>query len=197
VEAPAVVGAPYGGGFYAGLIRIGDAVHAVVVAPKALGETIAAWDDADEPAEIPGAGSYFDGAANTTAMAEAGPRLGKWVQALEINGHTDWHIPSRDELEICYRALKPTTETNTRFSGDNPSAVPVTWPYALQAPAQTSAAVFQGKGEEAFEPRWYWSSTQCSDSLAWSQYFLNGFQGDDSKSYEGRARAVRTIQLTA
>jgi hypothetical protein len=197
VEAPAVVGAAFGGGFYAGLIRIGDAVHAIVVAPKALGETVSAWDDADEPDEIAGTGSYFDGAANTIAMAEAGLRLATWVQSLDIAGHTDWHIPSRDQLEICYRALKPTNADNYTRCGDNPSAVPVTWPYGVQTPAQTSAEAFRAGGPEAFEPRWYWSSTQYSASLAWGQLFYDGGQDDGNKSYEGRARAVRTIQLTA
>lgn len=198
VEAPAVVGAAFGGGYYAGLIRIGEAIHALIVAPKATGETISAWDPADEPDEIPGARSYFDGLANTNAMAEAGLRLARWAQALEIAGHTDWHIPSRDELEICYRAFKPTARDNYRFSGDNPSAVPVTWPYASQTPAQTGAADFQEGGAEAFEARWHWTSTQHSDSIAWGQLFVNGDQSyDHDMSYGGRVRAVRTIQLTA
>lgn len=197
VSAPAVVGAPYEGGYYAGLIRIGDAIHALIVAPKALGETIAAWDDADEPVEIPGAGSYFDGAANTVAMAAAGLRLGKWAAALEICGFIDWHLPSRDELEICYRAFKPTARSNTRFSGDNPSAVPVTWPYAIQTPAQTSVEAFQAGGPEAFDDIWYWTSTQYSDSDAWNQHFIYGTQNYGNKAYEARARAVRTIQLSA
>jgi Protein of unknown function (DUF1566) len=195
--APAAIGAPYGGGFYAGLIRIGDAVHALIVAPKARGEAVAAWDGADDPLEIEGAGSYFDGAANTTTMAQAGLPIAQWAQALAIGGHTDWHLPSRDELEVCYRAFKPSTHNNIRFSGDNPSAVPVTWPYALQTPAQTCASDFQEGGAEAFECRWYWSSTQYSGSTAWSQDFTIGPQGSSLKSYEGRARAVRTIQLTA
>jgi hypothetical protein len=130
-------------------------------------------------------------------MGEAGLRLAKWAQSLDIAGHTDWHIPSRDQLEICYRTLKPTSADNYTRYGDNPSAVPVTWPYGVQTPAQTSAEAFQSGGPEAFEARWYWTSTQYSDSDAWDQYFDFGSQDNSSKSYEGRARAVRTIQLTA
>ena len=146
---------------------------------------------------IDGARSFSDGAANTTAMAAAGSTLAAWAQALQINDHSDWYLPARDELELLYRHLKPTTETNYGYrSGENPSSLPqASYPYTDDAPAQTSAAAFQDGGDEAMEDAWYWSSTQYSAHLAWGQGFGGGIQNDYDKSYEGRARAVRRFKL--
>jgi hypothetical protein len=38
---------------------------------------------------------------------------------------------------------------------------------------------------------WHWTSTQCSDSNAWNQYFNNGVQNYGVKKFEGAVRAVR------
>ena len=42
---------------------------------------------------------------------------------------------------------------------------------------------------------WYWTSTQGSAGYAWVQHFYNGYQGDHYKSFTGRARAVRRLNL--
>ncbi len=191
---PAAIGAAYEGGFYAGTIRMFGMLFAVAVASKAQGELKGKW--LDSYTGVPGAQSYFDSMENTKAMAEAGSDLAKQALALEINGHKDWCIPSRDVLELCYRHFKPTTEENAvhRY-GDNPSSVPAGYPYTEALPTQTAVAVFQDVDAEAFEEEWYWSSTQYSDDNAWIQYFRYGNQTNDIKSYEARARAVRLIQL--
>ena len=110
-EITAILGTSMDGGLYAGRIFIGDQPFALIVAPKAEGEHdetkwIANYKD------VPGALSYFDGMSNTKAMAEAGSQLAKWALDLRIGGLDDWYLPSQDELEIIYRNLKPTTETN-------------------------------------------------------------------------------------
>ena len=51
--------------------------------------------------------------------------------------------------------------------------------------------------DEFNQDDWYWTSTQYSANLAWTQDFGNGGQYRSSKSYEGRARAVRLIPFTA
>jgi hypothetical protein len=192
---PATIGAAFEGGFYGGKIRINDALFAVCWAPKAQGDIKGAW--LDSYTDVPGARSYFDSAANTQAMADAGSPIAKQIQALEIDGITGWSIPARDVLELAYRHLKPTTEDNyVHRSGDNPSSVPAGYPYTEDSPAKTTVEAFQEGGPEAFEEAWYWSSTQYSDNCAWSQYFDNGYQGNLYKSYEGRCRAVRLIQLS-
>ena len=194
---PAEIGATFGGGFYAGALNLYGIPHALVVSPKAEGETEGAWNS--KGARVVGAECFFDGAANTPAMAEAGSEIAKWAQALQIGGFTDWHLPSRDELELLYRHLKPTAETNACWVGDNPSSLPVGYAYRLEVPAQTAIDAFRGNGAEAFEDTWYWSSTQYAgdEGFAWHQDFGNGYQSRNDKSYAGRVRAVRLIQLTA
>jgi hypothetical protein len=39
----------------------------------------------------------------------------------------------------------------------------------------------------------YWSSTETNSNKAWSQYFLNGYQGNTRKSKTFRVRAVRAF----
>lgn len=193
-DIPTIPGTPFGGGFYAGRILIGGKEHALIVAPKADGE-----HDPEEwgkyGKEIEGAGSLFDGASNTSAMAAAGYPLAVWALALSIGGFSDWHLPSRDQLEICYRNLKPTAETNDRWRGGNPSSVPAGYPYSLHEPAQTPCDAFKDGGEQAFEDAWYWSSTQYSATTAWGQDFSDGGADSHAKGLEGRARAVRTVPV--
>ena len=197
-EIPTILGTAMGGGFYAGRIRIGDQVFALIVAPKADGEhEDAPWNDTDNT--VDGAKSYFDGLANTDAMASAGSELANWARGLRIEGHDDWYLPSQDELEIIYRNLKPTAEANWCYarSGINLSAVEPTRPYTPDFPVQTLTEVFQKGGAEAFDLVWYWSSTQhVSDSAcAWCQDFDDGYQGSNHKNYYYRARAVRRLVI--
>jgi hypothetical protein len=192
-----ILGTAMGGGFYAGRTQIGDQVFALIVAPKALGELVGAWNDSLK--SVAGAISYCDGLENTIAMVEAGSAIAQAARALVIDGAQDWYIPSQDELEVIYRNLKPTTETNSCYarSGINLSAVPPTRPYTPDLPMQTLAETFQVGGAEAFEEAWYWSSTQHAaySDYAWLQYFYHGGQGYDHKSYQGRARAVRRLPI--
>ena len=190
---PTVPGTPFEGGFYAGRIRVNDDVFALIVAPKAQGDAEPApWGKYGS--EIPGAASFFDGRANTIAMAEAGSEIARWALQLDIGGRTDWYLPSRDELELIYRNLKPTAEKNWRSRGDNPSSVPVGYAYSPDAPAQTAAEAFREGGSEALKDGWYWSSTQYSAYLAWYQDFGDGYQGGSGKTNELRARAVRRFK---
>ncbi|WP_375591569.1 DUF1566 domain-containing protein [Chitiniphilus eburneus] len=179
------------GGYFAGLIAKADGIHALYLAPKAEGELKGTWGKPG--ADLPGARSYHDGRTNTVAMAEAGSKLAKQALALHIGQHHDYHLPARDELELLYRAFKPTEDENyTWRHGENPSAVPPTFPYTETSPAQTALDAFQADGAEAFEPAWYWSSTQYPAYTAWIQYFVVGLQYDVHKDVEYRARAVRS-----
>jgi hypothetical protein len=196
-EIAAILGAMMDGGYYAGHIHIDGQLFALIVAPKVAGEFNAEW--IADYKDVPGATSYYDGLANTIAMAEAGSELANLVRSLDIGGNKDWYIPSQDELEIIYRNLKPTTDTNSLYgrSGVNVSAAVPTSPYTRELPAQTLAEAFQAGGAEAFEPDWYWSSTQHAgySVCAWGQGFNHGYQGYGHKSYGGRARAVRRLPI--
>jgi hypothetical protein len=185
------IGEPLDGGFFAGLIRSAGQIFALIVAPKAEGETTGEWGKYESIS----ATSYDDGAANTDAMAAAGSPIATQVKSLVIAGRADWYIPAQDEMEIIYRNLKPTAETNTTWarSGINLSAIEPTRPYTPELPAQTTASAFAEGSAEAFEAEWYWSSTQYSANYAWLQNFADGHQDLNDKDYEGRVRAVRRL----
>lgn len=187
-----------GGGFYAGRIRIGDQVYALIVAPKADGEHAATtWIARNK--SVPEALSYCDGLANTRAMADAGSKLAKWALDLRIGGNDDWYLPAQDELEVIYRNLKPSDNQNYCWarSGINLSAIDPTRPYTPEVPAQTLAEAFQKGAEQAFDTGWYWTSTQHAShsDYAWSQHFNYGNQICHGKYGELRARAVRRLIL--
>jgi hypothetical protein len=185
-----VYGAPMSGGFFAGAILVDGLKYAVIVSPKATGETTGKWGEYGEKIA---AGHLSDGITNTKAMAEAGSTIAQWALALNINGHADWYIPSREELELLYRNLKPTVCENSCSyrDGENLCSVPLGFPYADDLPAQTSVADFQECGGEALAGVWHWTSTQYSSYGAFYQLFNDGGQGSFSKGYEGRVRAVR------
>lgn len=190
-------GMPFAGGFYVGQINVHGTTRLLIVSPKAQGDLRGTWNDSDDMVE--GALSYCDGRGNTAAMAAAGSELAKQITGLEINGFTDWYIPAQDELELMYRTLKPTDDSNYLYgrSGINVSAFPPSYPYTADLPAQTCIEAFREGGNEAFEAAWYWTSTQRAGNsdCAWMQYFDGGGQDDDLKSYESRARAVRSLIL--
>ncbi|MFZ6819819.1 hypothetical protein [Undibacterium sp. Ji22W] len=191
-KTPTISGTPYAGGFYVGRYQIDGQLFALIVANKAEGELPGQWNSTLDT--VNGAASYNNGLTNTNAMAEAGSDLAKAALALRINNLDDWFIPARDELELCYRYLKPSTYADNMWrAGDNPSSVPPGYPYTEQSPAQTINEAFQKDGAEAFDIAWYWASTQNANGsdYAWMQTFSDGTQHDRHKSYEGRARAVR------
>jgi hypothetical protein len=118
-----------------------------------------------------------------------------------IGGFSDWYMPAKNELEVCYYNLKPRTQSNTTSSGINANAVPARASnYTAGTPAQTSAAAFQLGGAQAFTsastPANYWSSTDGSSTAAFTQFFSDGgqynfFNKDSSYS----VRAIRRIAV--
>lgn len=188
------IGAAFGGGSFAGYIRVGEGLDAVIVSPKAAGEHASAiWHRSRK--SITGAQSFFNGRANTLAMAEAGSDLAKWALELRIADFADWFLPSRDELELLYRNFKPGSNENyvSFRDGDNPSSVPAGYPYTPTFPAQTVLEAFRTGGAEAFEETWYVSSTEYAPDpdCAWGQSFTGGYPYYYRKGNYDRARAVR------
>jgi len=188
-------GAAHQGGLFAGVFTLGSDRYGLIVSPKALGDLPnQPWGEYGQ--DIPNARSCNDGRANTKAMAVAGSAIAKTILALDIGGHNDWYLPSRDELELIYRHLKPTEAENycSFRDGDNASSVPPGYPYTEASPAQTNAAAFQVGGEQALESSWYWASTQYSPYDAWIQHFDDG-QCSGHKDTTYRARAVRRFLI--
>lgn len=192
----AAPGDSFGGGFYAGRIAIEGQPFAIVVAPRGAGEHgPIRWGDTGACAR---AGSFYDGFANTEAMARCNSGLARWTRSLQIGGFDDWYLPSRDELELCYRYLKPAAHENYVWrSGDNPSSLPPGYPYTSDLPAQTKANAFRIGADESFNPSPYWTSTPCAGAAeyAWYQTFYNGHQDLSHKGNERRARAVRRVPI--
>lgn len=150
-----------GGGFFTDVIRIGDALHALIIAPAAQGYFKDARLLADSSAHIAGIESLADGMANTKALAAAGSELAAQVLALEINGIGGRAIPARDQVEMQYRVFKPTSEENycSWRDGENLSSVPPGGLYSEESPQQTIVDAFKEGGSEAFDDGWHWSST--------------------------------------
>ena len=168
-----------------------------LITAGAEGELKGKWNESLKL--VAGATHRADGMANTKAMAEAGSELARAALALTINGFSDWHIPSRDEQELQYRAFKPTDEENYAdgIDGVNPSSVPPGEAYTEEFPAQTTVENFRAGAADAFSDCWFWSSTQHAGNpgYAWGQGFGNGIQSYGRKSYAGRARAVRRLVI--
>ena len=197
-EIVPLLGTAMGGGFYAGRVVIDGKPFALIVAPKAEGQLDPSIWIARYKA-VPGARSYCDGLANTLAMAEAGSKLAKQALGLRIGDHDDWYLPAIDEIEICYRNLKPGAGKNSCWarSGINLNSLPQGAPYTPDSPVQTLAEVFREGGPEAFDLDAYWSSTQhASDSdCAWHQDFSHGNQDYWYTTGKLPARVVRRLPL--
>ena len=196
-------GEPFGGGFYAGAnIVIDGQEYALVVAPRSQGglssETLQ-WKTGASTTS--GTDSRNDGLANSNNMNDTDHPAAHFCRGLNINGHDDWYLPSQDELEICYRYLKPTTNNNGTSGiagGDNPSSNPVGTTYTAGDPSQTSISIFQEGGGEDFRidsTTRYWPSTQSSASHGRYQSFVNGVQGTNTKTVTNWVRAVRKVAV--
>lgn len=197
---PSSVGLPYGGGYYAGKIVTGGVTYALVVAPKAQGGEVGTalpWKTSQSTTT--GTTSINDGLANTNAMIAAGASAhpaANFCNNLSINGYNDWYLPAKDELEILYRYLKPTTDANSTSSGANTSSVPTTGNYTHGSPAQTSVTIFRTGNNEAFVSGYYWASTEYSSTYGWLQSFYDGVQdGILNKSNALYVRGVRRIAI--
>ena len=203
---PAVIGEPFGGGYFAGYISHtadGNPTHALIVAPRATGATgssytlttILQWKTANTTS---GTTSPFDGAANTAAMVTAGIAdhpAANFCKNLSISGFTDWYLPARYELDIAYFNLKPSTDANSTSWGSNVYSVPArALNNTASYPAQTALTDFN-TSTEAFIAETHWSSTQSSDTQGWNVRLLNGFQTPSTKTNSTRVRAFRRIAL--
>jgi hypothetical protein len=223
-QYPAVLGEPWGGGYFAGYISHtadGSPTHALIVAPRANGATGTGYTLttnlkwADETVAVPahstliGASSEFDGKANTDLMmsliangtysAGAFPAA-QFCADLSIGGFTDWYLPSRFELDIAYFNLKPSTTANNTSWGINDYSVPKrTANYTLTYPQQTYVTAFNTSAE-AFIFGEHRSSTENNANNAWSFEMVTGFQRSAFSSSvkaatSARVRAFRKLAL--
>jgi hypothetical protein len=195
---PTVIGEAFGGGFYAGDISVagnGVASHYLIVAPKSSGENSSKqWKTSNTSTS--NTSSVIDGPTNSANMNNASHPAAEFCEGLTIGSFSDWYLPAKNELEVCYYNLKPTTTSNNTGSGTNTNAVPSRGSnYTAGTPAQTSATDFQTGNTEAFAANAYWSSTESSSTDALIQNFSVGAQGNVVKTNSYYVRAVRRIAV--
>jgi len=195
-----VIGQAFGGGFYAGQIGVsGSATHNLVIGPISTAQSTLAWKNTNTATT--GADSNIDGPQNTLDMVADGNSTvypaAHFCNNLSTGGQTDWYMPAKNELEVCYYNLKPTTEANFTGSGTNPNAVPArASSYTSGDPAQTSAADFKDTGAEDFTAVYYFSSTEFAANGAVMQHFDYGRQYlSGGKTAARPVRAVRRISV--
>ena len=191
------IGSAYEGGFFAGQIGVsGVATHNLVVGPRSTAESSLFWKIV--ATATTGAKSVIDGPQNTADIVADGISTvypaAYFCYDLSTGGQTDWYMPARNELEVIYYNLKPSTTGNNTASGINPNAVPArTSNYTTGNPAQTSATNFQTpSGAQRFNTVFYWTSTDFSAGYVRGQYFYTGSQ--TTNLYKAEAHLVRAIR---
>jgi len=194
---PLAIGSALGGGFFAGQISTagnGIADYNLVVGPVASAQSTLRWKTAMSGGDPT---SVIDGPANSSTMNSATYPAAQFCEGLTIGGFSDWYMPAKNELEVCYYNLKPTTATNTTASGTNANAVPARGTdYSAGNPAQTSATNFKDTGSEDFADDLYWSSTQFGSTYGNYQNFITGSQsGYPKTSTILRVRAIRRVAV--
>ena len=197
---PSVIGQSYGGGYYAGQISTagnGTASHYLIVGPVASTQSSKLWKTTND--STAGTSSLIDGPTNSGNMNNASHPAAEFCEGLTVGGYTDWYMPAKNELEVCYYNLRPNpgTSNNDTTSGTNTNAVPSRGSnYTTVTPAQTSATNFKVGGSEAFAYDGYWSSSQASASAGWVQSFFNGYQYNVSNKTNSKpVRAVRRVAV--
>jgi len=190
-------GTAYGGGYFAGQIDQSGTIYNLVLGPLSTAQ-VSTIQYKNAMTDTPGASSDIDGPQNTADMVADGNATvypaAHFCNNLSTGGQTDWYMPAKNELEVCYYNLKPTTTSNYTGSGINPNAVPARASnYTAGDPARTSATIFQEGNAEAFFDQFWWSSTEASATNAWEQRFGNGRQYSPQKTNSRYVRAVRRV----
>jgi hypothetical protein len=170
VTLPAL-GEAFEGGFFGGETTVNGDRYALVVAPKADGEKENLQYKKKKVDTFDGTDLDDDGFYNSCQINSANHPAGQFCRSLQIAGHDDWYLPSRNELMIIWMALGP----NCRNTPES----------------------FRAGSPEAFDDAWYWSSTEHASlsSYAWIVGFYFGYQNYYDKTSGYGVRAVRRFKL--
>lgn len=201
---PNNIGDPFLGGYYAGIIdttqsniRANDYYktglrYAVIVSPKSIEAPAGKKWKTDNSYGPSGVQTMWNGLGSTLAMVGAGAayEAANYCndQSYDNDGASQWYLGAMDEMELVYRNLKCSTESNYTSNttgaefpidpwvqGVNQSSDPNGAAYTSGSPAQTSVALFKTGGAQALgvngTTTYYWTSTEYSIAAAWSQIF--------------------------
>jgi|688.fasta_scaffold07757_16 hypothetical protein len=212
---PAVIGEPWGGGYFGGYISTtadGIPTHALIVAPVATGQVSnRAWASgtyASTTVSSAGFGSLsvFDGPANMAILTSIGIAqfpAAEFCKNLTIGGFNDWYLGSPAEHDIVYSNLKPSTTANRAPSqgfvyGANPYAVPArTTPSSITNPVQTGVTLFRSGGAEAFGTAiLYFTSRESGATQANAYSYSDNNYGAGGKTGLLVTRAFRRVAIS-
>ena len=203
---PTRIGQKFEGGYFAGVIRVSDCAYLVLAAPKSTERSV---QFKTTYSSTSGTHRVNDGWANTNAMNDVEHPAAQYCRSLTVGRHTDLYLPSRDELELCYRVFKPTNQVNLTYpagtfdgnlrlaNGTNLNSIPTGSAYTEINPARTIVTAFQTGSVEAFAADWYWTSTEYSSITNTSliQDFSDGDQDWGLKTNMRRVRGVRRVLI--
>jgi hypothetical protein len=197
--------------------------YRIIKAPKSIGESSSKTYKNANTAAPAACGTLTEGYKATLAMvaaADATVYPAAWFcRSVTSGGFSDFYLGARDENELNWRNLKPTTDANytaadrgttatpdyknlgsygdvANTHGLNNNSSPTGAAYTSGSPSQTSVAAFQTSGSEAFAygSFYYWSSTEFSATGAWLQYWFSSSPGSQSGNNKTNAFYVRAVR---
>lgn len=204
IPADPVIGSAFGGGYYFGKTNIDGLLYWLVVADKSS-EVRTQLRTLD--LSTAGTGSTYNGLANTQQMTPdtAYPAAAACRNYVDSSGNQDYYLASVYEMEMLYRAFKPTTGTNTTSQNSfnpNPYSLPVGPTYTASIPAQTTVAIFigAGTGKQTLTNDGtvrYWTSSQSTAdaTLNFSWRMDDAFSSGRSKTNNYCVRPIRRILI--
>ena len=197
------IGDAYGGGYYAGDISTtgnGVANFRLVVGPQSSAQTFGQWQTSNTSGT--GSTSFINGPANSANLNSPTYPAAYYCEGLTVGGFSDWYMPARDEFEVIYYNLKPTTTSNNTSFGANAYSVPTrTTNYTAGTPPQTSVAAFKSTGSQFLNTSgnpYYWTSTEYTgeaNGQAWRFDASTGATPTAGMSNNGYTRAVRRVAV--
>ena len=201
---PTRLGQVVEGCMFVGVNRIQNCAYAVFVSPS---ETETSLPFRTLKSHTNGSQSVIDGFANTRSMADTQYLAAAYCMSLTVNGNSDFYLPAKNELELCYRALKPTNTINFVYGknyregnlstpcGSNNSSIPTGSPYLMRVPKVTIILNSNFTFTRKCSLTQYWTSTESSvyEYCTLRQVFCyeEGNQTFAPKDELGIVRAVR------
>ena len=153
---PTRIGQKYAGGYYTGFSRINGAIYSLIVSPAEYitDDTVFSTDNTQEWST-----TLYNGAANTNRLEHPAFVAAAHCKQLNIDGYTDWYLPSVDELEIHYKNLRPT-DSNIELKWNSTLLPKTSIPTEIMLfdPDQTPVVIFK-RGFVQSNTDDIWSST--------------------------------------